>query len=87
MTHRSFNKFVVRLESIGVRAKVEKYALSYRITLRELYEGPNRAPSITAARRDVYLWLMAGGKGNNEIARLFDRTPSSVSSLTREKRL
>ena len=73
MAHRSFNKFVVRLESIGVRAKVEKYALSYRITLRELYEGPNRAPSITAARRDVYPWLY----GRRESA-----TTRSLGSLT-----
>ena len=82
---RSFTKFYVRIEAIGLRAGIEKRARTHHVTLRDLYDGPNRAPSITAARRAVYRWLTDEGKGNNEIARLFDRTPSSVSNLLCEK--
>lgn len=82
---RSFQKFETRLEAIGLRQKIEKRALVLHISLRDLYEGPDRAPSIAAARRDVYLWLIREGKGNNEIARLFDRAPSGVMKLMRGK--
>jgi hypothetical protein len=80
---RSFTKFVARLDSIGLRPDVEKRSLSHHVSLQDLYEGTDRAPSIVAARRDVYTWLMKKGKGNNEIARLFDRAPSGVQRLTR----
>jgi DNA-binding CsgD family transcriptional regulator len=80
---RSFTKFVARLEAIGLHAKIEKHALALHVTLRDLYLGPGRAPSITAARRSIYLWLLKEGKGNNEIARLFDRAPSGILKLTR----
>jgi hypothetical protein len=80
---RSFSEFSDRLDSTGLRSKIEKRALKFHVTLRELYEGPDRAPSITAARRAVYVWLMKDGKGLNEVARLFDRVPSGVMSLTR----
>jgi len=80
---RSFQKFEVRLEAIGLRTKIEKRALALHVSLRDLYEGPARAQSITAARRDVYVWLVKEGKGRNEIARLFDRAPSGVMKLMR----
>jgi hypothetical protein len=82
---RSYNAFVARLEAIKIRTKIEQRALAVHVTLRELYEGPNRAPSIVAARRAVYLWLMEEGKGINEIARLFDRAPNGVWKMTRGK--
>ncbi len=81
---RSFRKFVTRLDKIGLHQMLEKRALKLHVSLQELYEGPNRAPSITAARRDAYSWLFKRGKGINEIARLFDRAPSAVSRLTRK---
>lgn len=81
---RSFQKFETRLEAIGLRQKIEERALVLHISLRDLYEGPDKAPSIAAARRAVYSWLMKEGKGNNEIARLFDRAPSGVLKLTRK---
>lgn len=81
MASRSYRRFVTRLESIGLRVSVEKRALKLHVSLRELYEGPDRAPSIAAARRAVYIWLAGEGKGLNEIARLFDRAPSGVSKL------
>jgi hypothetical protein len=80
---RSYEKFMSRLDAIDLLARVEKRALYLHVTLRELYEGPAKAPSIAAARRAVYLWLIEEGKGNNEIARLFDRAPSGVLKLTR----
>ena len=81
---RSYTKFVTRLEAVALRADVEKRALSYNVTLAELYEGADRAPSVVAARRAVYLWLKKYKKrGNNEIARLFDRSNASISRLTR----
>ncbi len=82
---RSFAKFVVRLDAIGLRVKVETRALQAHVSLRDLYAGQGRTPSIANARRFVYLWLLEEGKGYNEIARLFDRAPSGVLKLTRGK--
>jgi hypothetical protein len=82
---RSFAKFVVRLDAIGLRKNVEKHALKLHVSLRELYEGQGRVPSIANARQFIYRWLLEQGKGNNEIARLFDRAPSGVLKLTRGK--
>ncbi len=81
---RSFQGFVRKLNKIGLSEVIEKRALKLHVSLRDLYEGPGRAPSITAARRDVYSWLYARGKGVREIARLFDRAPSAVSRLIRK---
>jgi len=77
---RSFAKFTARLSEIGLLAGVERRALVLHVSLRDLYEGP-AAPSTAAARRAVYSWLASQGKGNNEIARLFDRAPSGVMKL------
>jgi hypothetical protein len=82
---RSFQKFEVRLEAIGLHQKIEKRALAFHISLRDLYEGRDKAPSIAAARRDAYVWLMKDGKGLNEVARLFDRAPSGVMKMTRRR--
>ncbi len=79
---RSFRKFVARLDKIRLRQVLEKRALERHVSLRELYEGP-RTLSISAARRDVYVWLLDSGKGINEIARLFDRAPNGVLKITR----
>lgn len=78
---RSFQIFVRKLDKIELRQPIEERALELHVSLRDLYEGPGRAPSITAARRDVYSWLFNKGKGIREIARLFDRAPSAVSRL------
>lgn len=81
---RSYTKFVKRLESIGLRADVEKRALANHVSLRDLYKGGEHEPSIIAARKSVYAWLKnKKGRGNNEIARLFDRSNSSISKMTR----
>jgi len=77
---RSFEKFNARLIEVGLLAGVEKRSLAHHVSLRDLYEGP-AAPSTAAARREVYAWLASQGKGNNEIARLFDRAPSGVMKL------
>ena len=82
---RSFAKFVARLDSIGLRADVEKRSLAHHVSLQDLYEGPNRAMSIATARRAVYLWLMKEGKSTNEIARLFDRAPNGVWKMTQKR--
>lgn len=82
---RSFNKFLVRLAAIGLLGGVQARALKLHVSLRDLYEGPTRAPSIVLARRDVYRWLMKGGKGLNEVARLFDRAPSGISKLVGDR--
>jgi hypothetical protein len=81
--NRSFAKFTARLEAIGLLEQVEAHSLALHVTLRDLYLGPGRAPSITNARQFVYRWLLKQGKGNNEIARLFDRAPSGVLKLTK----
>lgn len=83
MAKRSYEKFVGRLDAIGLVAKVEARARRLHVSLRDLYEGPDKAPSINAARRSVYLWLAREGKGINEIARLFDRAPNGVWKMTR----
>ena len=77
---RSFVKFSKRLSDVGLLKAIEARAMKLHVSLRDLYEGP-AAPSITAARRSVYAWLASEGKGNNEIARLFDRAPSGVFKL------
>ena len=77
---------MLRLQDIGLHGKIEARALQAHVSLRDLYEGPHRAPSIAAARRSIYLWLLKEGKGNNEIARLFDRAPSGVLKLTKGAR-
>lgn len=82
---RSFKKFLARLDEIDLRRGVESRSVKMHVTLRDLYEGGGREPSIAAARRVVYVWLMKEGRGLNEIARLFDRAPSGVAKLTREK--
>lgn len=84
MPKRSFTRFVRRLELIGLRVDIEQRALKLHVSLQDLYEGPDRAPSISAARKAVYIWLMDKGKGGNEIARLFDRAPNSVWKMTRK---
>ena len=81
---RSFRKFLVRLDGAGMRAKIERLALVHYVTLRELYEGKDLAPSIVAARRSVYSWLVKEGKSVNEVARLFDRAPNGVWKMTRK---
>jgi hypothetical protein len=78
---RSFKRFATRLDKSGLRKGVEKRALALHVSLQELYEGA-RVPSIIAARRAVYLWLMQEGKSINEIAVLFDRAPNGVWKLT-----
>ena len=80
---RSYGRFITKLNEIGVRVEVEARTLALHVSLRQLYDGQGRAPSIAAARRAVYLWLMLQGKGINEVARLFDRAPSGVMKLTR----
>jgi hypothetical protein len=82
---RAFKPFVARLEEIGLHAEVEARALAHHVSLRDLYEGPDGAPSITAARRDVYSWLVKSGKGLNEVARIFDRAVSGVSKLVGDR--
>ena len=82
---RSFKTFSYRLKSIGLRDEIEKRALKQNITLRELYEGPDRAPSVVAARQAIYTWLSTRGKGINEIARIFDRHPSGILKMLRKK--
>lgn len=86
MTKRSFKKFTARVAAVGLRGEIEARAFKLHVTLQELYEGPDRAPSIATARRAVYLWLMKQGKGLNEVARLFDRAPSGIVKLTSKKR-
>jgi hypothetical protein len=80
---RSFTKFTARLDAIGLHGKVEAHALALHVSLRDLYEGQGRVPSIANARQFVYRWLLKQGKGVNEIARLFDRAAGGVSKLTR----
>jgi hypothetical protein len=82
---RSFQNFVKRLDAIGLHEKVEIRSLKHHVSLLELYEGPSRATSISAARRAVYQWLMKEGKSVNEVARLFDRAPNGVWKMTRGK--
>lgn len=81
---RSFSKFAARLDELGLLNQVEKMALKHRVTMKNLY-GQGYAPSVVAARRAVYAWLRDQGKGNNEIARLFDRAQSGVSKLMKEE--
>jgi hypothetical protein len=83
MTKRSFQDFLIRLEANGLLEDMKKRCAKARVSLLELYEGPIKAPSIVAARRSVYLWLLKEGKGINEIARLFDRAPNGVVKMTR----
>jgi hypothetical protein len=80
---RSFEKFVSRLESIGLRSEIETRAMKLNVTFRELYDGPS-TPSIVTARRAVYGWLNRK-KGKREIARLFDRAPNGIVKLLRER--
>jgi hypothetical protein len=83
MPDRSFQKFVARLEEIGLREQIEKRTQAHHVSLRALYDGP-REPSTIAARRAVYSWLIRVKKrGSNEVARLFDRSHASVSKMVR----
>lgn len=79
---RSFKKFTARLEAMGLLGRVEARALNMHVSLQDLYEG-TYSTSVVAARRSVYLWLMQEGKTSNEVAALFDRSPSGVIKLTR----
>jgi hypothetical protein len=85
MPERSFRKFQLRLNNTGLRATISGRALAHRVSLRDLYEGGNRTQSISAARRAVYRWLVKEGWSVNEVARLFNRAPSGVLKMTREK--
>lgn len=82
---QSFWAFERRIKAIGLHADIEKRALAEHVTLKDLYDGPDRAPSVAAARRAVYAWLMKKGKGLNEVARLFDRAPSGIVKLVGKK--
>jgi len=83
MKRRSFAGFVKRLGANSLHKEIESRALAHHVSLKELYEGANRATSITAARRSVYLWLIEEGKSVNEVARLFDRSANGVWKLTK----
>lgn len=83
MKKRSFRLFTTRLSDIGLLKGAESRCRAFHISLRDLYEGQGRTPSIASARRAVYRWLRDGGKGINEIARLFDRAPSGIMKMTR----
>ena len=72
-----------RLREADLLQEVNARIGELHVSLRDLYEGPGRAPSIAQARKNVYAWLAKKGKGNNEIARLFDRAPSGVLKLLR----
>jgi len=83
---RSFQRFVRRLDKIGLRQALEERATALHVSLRDLYgDGSRGTASISAARRVVYLWLQKKGKGINEIARLFDRAPNGVWRLVQKK--
>ena len=84
MVQRSFTKFVARLKDAGLLQEIDARIGKAHVSLRDLYEGPGRAPSIHRARKDVYAWLMKKGNGNNEVARLFDRAPNGVWKLARK---
>lgn len=81
MSERSFDKFVKRLREADLLQEIDKRIGATHVSLRDLYEGPGHAPSVRQARKNVYAWLMKKGKGNNEIARLFDRAPSGIGKL------
>jgi len=83
VSERSFKKFVKRLQETGLLHAIDKRIGASHVSLRDLYEGPGRAPSIHQARKNIYAWLMKEGKGNNEIARLFDRAPSGIWKMIR----
>lgn len=74
---RSYDKFVDRLKEAGLLNDITERAKKWRVSLRDLYEGPSM-PSIVVARREVYMWLSQSGKSANEIARLFDRNRAGV---------
>jgi hypothetical protein len=81
---RSFRAFVHRLEEIGLLWEIKSRIQTYHVSLRDLYEGEGRSPSIREARKMIYTWLMKEKyKGNNEVARLFDRAPSGIGKLIR----
>lgn len=81
---RSFQRFVRKLDKIGLRQALEERAIDLHVSLRDLYGDDSRGTtSISAARREIYLWLQKQGKGINEIARLFDRAPSGVLKMMR----
>lgn len=82
---RSYDKFVARLEASDLRREVEARSLFMHVSLKDVYEGPH-SPSVIAARRAVYAWLMKKGKGVNEIAALFDRAPNGIVKMTSKKR-
>lgn len=83
MKERSFRKFIARLDEMGLHQELHKRTLTFHVTLKELYDG-GREPSVIAARRAVYSWLMKEkGRGLNEVARLFDRAPTGVAKMVR----
>lgn len=79
---RSYEKFVARIDQMGLTGMLDKRLKKSRVTVIEIYQG-GRAPSIVAARRDVYRWLNDIGYGNNEIARMFDRAQSGIMKMLR----
>lgn len=83
---RSFKAFEERVRANGLHAEITKRALAHHVTLQELYEGVDRAPSVAAARRAVYSWLAKRGKGANEIARMFDRAPNGVARMLQKSK-
>lgn len=83
---RSFKRFVTRIDAVQLLSEIESRAFAFHVSLRELYEGPDRAPSIVSARRAVYKWLVSRGKSLNEVARLFDRAPNGIWKLLAEKK-
>lgn len=86
MKARSYERFAARLTEIGLFNQIAAQARQQHITVRELYEGSNRgAPSVNRARKAIYAWLRdKKGKGNNEIARLFDRAPSGIARMLKK---
>lgn len=75
----AFGEFASRLLEVGLHSLMVKISVTYHVALVDVYEGP-RTKNTIRARRACWLHLKQQcGFSDAEVARLFDRNPSTIT--------
>lgn len=73
-----FRRFFAYLEETGLDEPLREICRAHRTTLYETYTD-GRGPALHAARLECWGWLvLEAGRSASEVARLYERDPTSV---------
>lgn len=81
-----YERFFAHVTEAGFAEDLKAICLRHHVTLKEIYLD-TRGPTVYAARLEAWWWMTSAiHKSSSEIARIFDRDPSSIlHALTRLK--